>query len=117
MRDIADYLARDFDRVFENCEDFPGTRGFDSFWRWVKRYQAPVDLFYTSYPDLSVVRIKQLEDFKRRFDAFVLKVRSPTGNRVNSMEELFDDFLRESQQYASDFPTPGGVYVTRSPGV
>ncbi|WP_136658062.1 hypothetical protein [Nitratireductor sp. XY-223] len=114
FRDIAQFLARDFDEVFVNCVDFPSTRDFEKFWHWIRRYQVPVDLFLCAYPDLTVVQIKQLEDFKRCFDAFVEKVRSPTGRKVENMEELFDEFLRETAQYASAFPTPGGTYRMKS---
>ncbi|ATY32945.1 hypothetical protein [Sphingomonas psychrotolerans] len=110
MRDIARILNSDFDRVFRNCEDYPGTRRFEQFWQWIRRYQINTDLFYAPYAELSVARLKQLEAFKRRFDAFVARVRSPLGPSVRSMDELFDEFLRENQQYARDFPSPGGVY-------
>ncbi|GEP57467.1 hypothetical protein RSO01_46330 [Reyranella soli] len=110
FRDVAEFLGPDFDSVFRNCQDFPGTSNFEQFWAWIRRYQIETGLFYPRYRDLSVARIKQLQDFKRRFDAFVTKVRSPTGRRVESMDELFDEFLRKTQQYASDFPTPGGMY-------
>jgi hypothetical protein len=112
FKDIAAFLDSDFDRVFVNCEDFPSVRCFEQFWTWIRRYQINVDLFYPRYPNLSLVRIKQLEDFKRRFDTFVAKVRSPTGRRVQSMDELFDEFLRTSQQHASGFPSPGGTFKT-----
>jgi hypothetical protein len=113
FRDIAEFLDSDFDKVFRNCEDFPSTRRFEAFWAWIRRYQIDVNLFYPRYPDLSVVRIKQLQEFKRQFDMFVAKVRSPTGNRIESMEELFDEFLRTTQQFARDFPSPGGVFKRR----
>jgi hypothetical protein len=112
FKDIAAFLESDFDRVFSNCEDFTSVRDFEAFWTWIRRYQINVDLFYPRYPNLSLVRIKELEDFKRRFDAFVAKVRSPTGKRVQSMDELFDEFLRASQQHASGFPAPGGTFKT-----
>lgn len=110
FRDIAQFLSSDFDSVFQNCQDFPGTHDFEDFWEWIRRYQIETNLFFPRYRDLSVVRIKQLQDFKRRFDEFVAKVRSPTGPRVKSMDELFDEFLRNSQQYAHDFPAPGGTF-------
>jgi len=110
FRDIAQFLGSDFDSIIRNCEDFPSTQDFEAFWAWIRRYQIQTDLFYPRYRDLSVVRIKQLQDFKRRFDAFVVKVRSPTGPRVESMDELFDEFLRKTQQYARDFPAPGGTF-------
>lgn len=113
MREVAAFLARDFDRVFENCEDFDTTARWETFWQWVRRYQISMDLFYATYPDLSVTRIRQLEDFKRRFDEFVARVRPRPGVRVDGIDELFDQFLRETSQYASDFPSPGGVFVTR----
>jgi hypothetical protein len=112
FKDIATLLDSDFDRVFTNCEDFPSVRRFEQFWIWIRRYQINVDLFYPRYPNLSLARIKELEDFKRRFDAFVMKVRSPSGKRVQSMDELFDEFLRSSQQHASGFPAPGGTFET-----
>jgi hypothetical protein len=113
FKDIAAFLDSDFDRVFINCEDFPSVRRFEQFWIWIRRYQINVDLFLPRYPNLSLVRIKELEDFKRRFDEFVAKVRSPpAGKRVQSMDELFDEFLRTSQQHASGFPTPGGTFET-----
>ena len=107
MRDIAAFLARDFDRVFENCEDFPGTRNFEQFWLWIKRYQINTNLFYAPYSNLSTVRIRQLEDFKRRFDALVARIYSPARARERSVE-----FLRQSEQYARNFPTPGGIFET-----
>jgi hypothetical protein len=110
MHDIARFIGQDFDHIFKNCEDFPGTSDFDRFWAWIRRFQIETDLFYATYPTLSVVRLKQLENFKRRFDAFVAQVRPhgrPTGR---SMDELFDAFLRENQQYAVGFPGPGGEY-------
>ena len=110
MRDVAAFLARDFDRVFENCEGFPGTRNFEQFWLWIKRYQINTNLFYAPYSNLSTVRIKQLEDFKRRFDALVARIYSPAGARERSVEELFDEFLRQSEQYPRNFPTPGGIF-------
>lgn len=112
MRDVAEFLAGDFDRVFENCEDYPTTQNFEPFWRWIKRYQINTNLFYAPYSNLSVARIKQLEDFKRRFDALVARIYSPAGARMRSVEELFDEFLRQSQQYAHNFPTPGGIFET-----
>jgi hypothetical protein len=112
MRDIAKFLGSDFDRVFENCEGYPTTNNFERFWLWVRRYQINTNLFYAPYANLSAVRIRELEDFKRRFDAFVSRVRSPLGQRIGSMDELFDEFLRENQQRACDFPTAGGVFKT-----
>jgi len=112
MRDIAKFIGSDFDRVFENCEDYPMSLSFERFWLWLRRYQINTNLFYAPYANLSTVRIRQLEEFKRRFDAFVSRVRSPQGERVGSMDELFDEFLRESQQCAFDFPTAGGIFKT-----
>lgn len=110
MRDIARSLNGDFDAIFKNCELYPGAGNYEAWWSWIRRFQINVDLFYATYPDLSVVRIKQLEAFKRRFDAFVARVRSPTGPRVRSMDELFDEFLAENQQFAANFPSPGGLF-------
>ena len=110
MREIVQFMGTEFDRIFENCEQYPRSTDFERFWIWIRTFQIPTDLFYAPYRDISAVRIRQLEAFKRRFDAFVAKVRSPTGPMVRSMDEMFDEFLRQNQQYATGFPTPGGTY-------
>jgi hypothetical protein len=110
FRDIAVFLAQSFDAIFENCDDYPGTQDFELFWLWIRRYQISTQLFYATYPNLSVVRIKQLEEFKRRFDAFVARVRPPSGRGDCCLDDLFDEFLRDNEQIAFDFPTPGGTY-------
>lgn len=115
FRDIAEFIRDRFDDVFFNCEDFPGTGDFEAYWRWIRRYQIPNDLFMSVYPELSVPRIKYLESFKRRFDEFVAQVRSPTGDRLQPMDELFDEFLRANEQFGSGFPAPGGVYTAAAP--
>lgn len=114
FRDIAQFIAEDFDTLFRNCEDFGTTRDFEGFWSWIKRYQVDTNLFYSRYGDLSVVRIKQLQDFKRRFDEFVAEVRPANGSRAKPLDDLFNQFLAETQQYAADFPSAGGVYKSKS---
>ena len=112
MRDVAEFLARDFDKIFENCEDYPTTRDFEVFWLWIRRYQINTNLFYAPYSNLSTVRIKQLEEFKRRFDALVAQVYSPNGQRMKPVDELFEQFVRDNQRYARDFPSPSGLFRT-----
>lgn len=112
FKDIAQFLGDLFDKIFTNCEDFTTTADFEAFWTWIRRYQIDASLFLPRYGDLSVVRIKELQDFKQRFDAFVAKVRSPAGRKVDRMDELFDEFLRETQQHGSGFPSSGGLYRT-----
>jgi hypothetical protein len=112
FKEIAVFTNFKFDQIFQNCENYPagGTSDFEHFWDWVRRYQLNVDLFYPRYPELSVVRIKQLEAFKRRFDAFVARVRTPNGRGIRSIDDLFDEFLRENEQYTRNFPALGGVF-------
>ena len=116
FRDIAEFLGESFDRIFENCEDFPDVGNFEAFWSWIKRYQISADLFHAAYPDLTVPRIKYLEEFKRRFDLFVETVRTPDGRKVDDMNDMFDAFLKDTQQYGVNFPAPGGVYLPGKKG-
>lgn len=113
LREIAAFIESDFDSVFENCEDYPLARNFERFWAWIRRFQIQTDVFYTPYPNLSVARIKELEAFKARFDAFVATVRTPDGRRTAAMDDLFDVFLRECQFHPHDFPSAGGTYRAR----
>lgn len=114
FREIAEFVESDFDKVFDNCEDFPGTGDFEKFWGWIRRYQLNTDFFFSAYPELSVARIKELEDFRARFDAFVASVRPATGDRPQNLEDLFDRFLLDTRQYATGFPAAGGVYLTKA---
>jgi len=41
-------------------------------------------------------------------------VRPANGSRAKSLDDLFDQFLARTQQYASDFPSPGGIYKSKS---
>ena len=111
FRDIANRLGSFFDTIYENCEDYPGTGNFEKFWQWIGAYQLQSDMFYAGNPHLSVTRIRELEDFKRRFDLFVTKVRSADGSRPENMDELFDQFLMETRQRPSGFPAYGGIYT------
>ena len=115
FKDISIFTATKFDQVLENCEDYPplGCEDFENFWNWVRRYQVPVDLFLCRYPTVTAVRIRQLEEFKRRFDAFVMRVRRPGRDRPHNLDDLFDVFLRENEEYAPNFPTAGGVFEPR----
>lgn len=109
LRDIAHFLGGDFDLVFRDCEDYPGTKHFEEFWQWIRRYQINIDLFYATYPNLTVTRIKQLEAFKRRFDAFVASVRPPHGD-PRQIDGLFDKFLHDNLQYPHNFPDIDGKF-------
>lgn len=110
FRDIAEILDEDFDTIFDNCLNYPGTENFEEFWAWIRRYQIPVDLFVPASSDLNVAEIKHNAMFMSMFDEFVAKVRSPDGRIVEPIDDLFDEFLRKTQQIPSDFPTPGGIY-------
>ena len=95
--------------MFRDCEDYPGTVHFEEFWQWIRCYQINIELFYATYPNLTVTRIKQLEAFKSRFDAFVASVRPPQGN-PKQVDELFDKFLSENLQYCENFPDTDGLF-------
>lgn len=109
LRDIARFLGGDFDLVFRDCEDYPTTKHFEDFWQWIRCYQINIDLFYATYPNLTVTRIKQLEAFKSRFDAFVASVRPPLG-APKQIDELFDKFLSDNLQYCENFPDADGLF-------
>jgi len=110
FRDVADFLADDFDSVFINCEEFVSTSNFEGFWAWIQKFSITTDLFYAAYPDIDVPRVRELEDFKRRFDALVERARPGDGSPPVPLDTLFDDFLKETQQRPDGFPSPGGLF-------
>lgn len=112
LRDFAIFLGEDVDRIWSNCDGWPaqGSRDFEHFWDYAKRFQIPTNAFYAAYPWLSVPRIRQLEAFKHAFDAFVARTRGPDGRSVHDIASRFDEFLMQNSQYGSNFPTLGGTY-------
>lgn len=110
FRDIADFLGEDFDKLFENCEDFDTTDDFEGFWAWIKRYQISLDLFFAAYPDLTVAEIKRLQYFKARFDDFVARLYGGEERSPAEIGALFTEFLRDNHHYGHGFPSDGGVF-------
>ena len=113
-REIATFVRGDVDRIFENCEDYPYAENFPEWWVWFRRHQLNAEVFYNAYPGLSVARIKELERFKAKFDAFVAQVRPHgAGFKTSSHDAtnaLLDEFIRDTQALASGFPSAGGVF-------
>lgn len=109
-REIASFIRSDVDKIYQNCENYPYARNFPAWWDWFRRYQLNTDVFYNACPGLTVSRIKELELFKAKFDAFIAKAR-PHGERgIEPVDALLDEFIRETQMISSNFPSSGGVY-------
>ena len=112
FRDIAERVAGDFDLVLGNCVGFPGTESFEVFWRWIRRYQLKSDLFLPVYPDVANVRVKALQEFRRRFDEFAAAVEAGRKTGAGNIDQLFDDFLREAEQSGGGYPFGSGLFAT-----
>ena len=116
FKDIAVFTNTRFDEVFQNCEDYPtgGARDFEGFWNWIRRYQVQVDLFWPRYPDLSAPRILQLAAFKRRFDAFVARVRPADGASVKGLDALSTNSCARTSNTRRTFPVQAASTNGRS---
>jgi hypothetical protein len=112
LRDFSVVLGEDVDRIWGNCEGYPlgGSRNFDEYWAYAKRYQLTTDAFSNAYPGLSVPRIHQLAVFKDLFDAFVARTRGPDGRSVAGLADAFDRFIAETATIPGGFPDAGGIY-------
>lgn len=109
-REIANFIQVEVDKIFENCEHYPYAKDFPAWWAWFRRYQMNTGVFYNAYPGLTVARIRELQRFRDKFDAFVSKVRPHNGEPVEPTDALLDEFIRENQMIASGFPNEGGIY-------
>ncbi len=118
-RELAAAIGDQLDNIFGNCVGYPvlgAARDAEGLWTWFRQYQLPTAVFHAAYGHLSVVRIRMLEAFKARFDAFVARVRTSEGASVVDINFAFDEFLRDNHQYASGFPESGGAYRSGSDG-
>jgi hypothetical protein len=112
LREFSNFLGKDVDRVWGNCEGYPegGSLDFEAFWQYAKRYQIATDAFFNAYPFVTVPRVYQLKVFKDRFAAFVRATRKADGTSVDGIGDLLDKFIVENQAYTADFPAIGGTY-------
>lgn len=60
FRTFSLQLTGDIDRVWQNCEGYPGARDFDRLWQYVKDHQIQTRLFYSAYPTVTMPRVKML---------------------------------------------------------
>jgi len=95
FRNFALQLTDDIDRVWGNCEGYPGAKDFERLWQYVKEHQITTSLFYSAYPTLTMPQIMRLNALREGFDDFVRK----TGHRLESAEEI----KRNAQSIADDF--------------
>lgn len=112
-RELAASIGDQLDGIFGNCLDYPregAARDSEGLWNWFRRYQLPTAVFHAPYSHLSVVRIRMLEAFKARFDAFVASALTPQGVAIGDTNAALKEFLRENQQFAEGFPASGGTY-------
>ncbi len=114
-RELAASIGDQLDGIFGNCEDYPAdgaARDSEGLWNWFRRYQLPTAVFHASYGHLSVVRLRMLELFKTRFDAFVASVLTPQGVAIGDTNAALKEFIRRNEQFADGFPASGGTYPT-----
>jgi hypothetical protein len=112
LREFSNFLGKDVDRVWGNCEGYPerGSLDFEAFWQYAKRYQITTDAFFNAYPGITVPKVYQLKVFKERFAAFVRATRNADGKSIEGIGDLLDRFIIENQAYTADFPAIGGTY-------
>ena len=84
FRNFALELTSDIDRVWGNCEGYPGAHDFDRLWRYVKEHQIETSLFYCAYPNLTMPQILRLDGLRKGFDEFVGKV----GPILETMKQM-----------------------------
>jgi Dyp-type peroxidase family len=65
FRAFALELTGDIDRVWENCEGYPGAKDFDVLWQYVKRHQITTRTFYDAYPSLTMPDIERIDALRK----------------------------------------------------
>ena len=98
FRRFSHGIPDDVDRIFGNCEGYPekGARDFDALWRFVKRHQVEAKTFYSAFPHLTLTDIKNLELFKKDFDAWV--AANLSGATESALKTSLTDFVLASRR-------------------
>lgn len=99
LRDFADLIADDVDKIWGNCEGYPagGSRDFDAFWAYASAHQVHTTGFYAAIPDETVKRRNHLRTFRHNFDAFVMDNLSLLQQAGSDFEQRFKQFLKDNQ--------------------
>ena len=70
LRDFTELIPDLLDGVWANCEAYPGARRYEEFIAWVRAHQVTTDLFYASFPEVTVRDIKYLRELKGSYERF-----------------------------------------------
>lgn len=99
LRDFADLIADDVDKIWGNCDGYPvgGARDFDAFWAYATAHQVQTTGFYAAIPDETVKRRQNLRTFKQRFDAFTRENLPLLQQAGSAFEQAFKVFLNKNQ--------------------
>ena len=106
FRNFALNLTGDIDRVWENCEGYPGAGDFDKLWRYVKEHQVETSTFYNAYRTLTVPQILKLAAFKESFDKLIGPHLALDGRAAAAPDRLADQ-LRALCATMQPKATPG----------
>jgi len=102
LRDFANLIAKDLDRVWDNCVGYPeqGSKDFDAFWAYVRDHQVETSAFYADNFQESVQRRRALLTFKNNFDAFLKHWHEGSGaGNSRAFRKAFDQFVLANQSY------------------
>lgn len=102
LRDFANLIADDLDRVWENCEGYPvsGSRDFDAFWAYVRDHQVSTTAFYADNFQETVQRRRALIEFKTNFDKFLSQWHNvDKDKKCREFREAFNEFVLANQSY------------------
>lgn len=98
LRDFADLIADDVDKIWGNCDGYPcgGARDFDAFWAYASEHQVQTTGFYAAIPDETVKRRVNLRNFRSNFDVFVKENLSLLQRATTDFELRFKQFLKKN---------------------
>lgn len=116
MRDVARYLSKSFDQLYENCEEFPGTAKFDEFWLWIRRYQINTSFFYVPDRDLTVARARELKRIKPELDKLAAGLACSAPPAGPGTDQAIDDSPERTEQPSRRPPTNGTIASQDSDG-
>lgn len=99
LRDFADLIASDVDRIWGNCEGYPagGARDFDAFWAYAVAHQVQPAGFYAALTDETVKKRLLLRKFRQNFDQFVHENMSLLKQAGSEFEKRFKQFLKDNE--------------------
>ncbi len=87
LRELIQIGAKGLNAVFGCCVEYPGTKDFDGFQKFIEKFSVPYEAFYVAYPGHSLRGVRQNTDIRQRIEAYLGSKVAPRVAKVGDLQK------------------------------